>query len=290
MALAQILVSSLDCIQSQTLGKGYLRSSFYEYLMALKDRLGKARFYTKVAAFMVLMLVAGFFLLVSIFGIVEFLLTKNSTFLIGGIFSFFLFFVIGMISKRLEPAYRKFEESMQKGRKTTYEDLKENWLFLLIIPGIIAFSLVFESYFLQFPPAISGNLAQDMLKSVLTIDGIVIGFDGVILAQFLWAIHSKGNILYDLILKEDYDIQKLNSEVKGLNRKRIATIFVAFYSTLPILASIFYCFTNLALIDGKETVSPRDVMFQPLLWLCAGVMLLIISTMQTNLLPTTQEK
>jgi hypothetical protein len=245
--------------------------------------------YLKAALFVILMLVAGFFLVIFfIAGIIGALVTGDYTLFIGGVFFFILFILVGSIAKKLEPAWKEFEDVRGIKPKSTREALKDSLPFLAILILTMVLGFLLESYFLSFPPTISPDLAQEMLKSILTIDGILIGFCGVVLAQFLWAIHSKGNVIYEQMITHKGDeatIQNLNGELERLGRTRLTVIASVFYSMMPLLASILLCLSNLTLIEGNEPISTKTLMFNPILTLMVGIMLLAIVTLQTSLLP-----
>ena len=145
-----------------------------------------------------------------------------------------------------------------------------------------------EWYFSLFSASISKVSAHEILGYILTIDGILLGFYGVILAQFLWAIHSKGNLIYEQMIanKTDDDVSThLNEELSKLGKDRIWVIVGMFYATMPILASFLLCLTKLPLTEGNDTVSPRIVLYDPVTTLVVGIVLLVCIALMTNLLP-----
>jgi len=197
-----------------------------------------------------------------------------------------------LIAKKFETAWVEFERLMGIKQRTRRESFKESLpLFLLIVIALI-FAWILESYFLSFPTSISSELAKEMLKTILTIDGILIGFDGVVLAQLLWAIHSKGNIIYEKIIekpKGQQTLHELKEELKRLGRKRIGIIISMFYSMMPILASILLSLNKLPLAYGLEEVSPRELLYDPLSGLMVGVIILVYVMLYTNLLPSLED-
>jgi MFS family permease len=259
--------------------------------MTIERGSSKRATYLRATLYAILMLIAGFFLVIAFLGgIIGPLLTGNYALFAGGIIFFVLFLVVGTIAKKFEPAWQKFEELRGIKKKTTREALKDNATFIIMVLLTLAFGIIYESYFLSFPPTLPSILAQEILKSILTIDGILIGFSGVVLAQFLWAIHSKGNTIYEQMIvnrKEKDIIRELNEELWRLGKVRLAAIGAAFYSLMPLLASILICINHLPMTVGTEAVSPRTLLFDPILAMIAGIMLLAIGTFQINLLPRT---
>jgi hypothetical protein len=253
----------------------------------------KRNIYIKAALYIILILIAGFFLVIFIFGgVMGLLLTGNTEHIISGIVYFVLFIIVASLAKKLENAYEEFERIRGIKKQTTRENFKENLPFILVIISTLIFAWIFESYFLSFQSNISSELAIEILKTILTVNGILIGFDGVVLAQLLWAIHSKGNIIYEKMLEKagkEEIVQELKKEIKQLSRKRLRVIASIFYSMMPLLASILLSLNKLTLTYGLEVVSPRELLFDPLLGLLTGVILLILVMLQTNLLPSLEK-
>lgn len=245
--------------------------------------------YVKAALFIILVLVAGFFLVIFFLaGIIGALLTGDFTLFFGGVIFFIISMALTAVARRLEPAWEEFERIRGIRPKTRREALKESLPFFGTILFTIVFAWIFESYFVSFHPTISPDLAKEILKAILTVDGILIGFYGVILAQVLSAIHSRGNVIYEQMIEKREDepiLQELNREVERLGRSRMLTIGAVFYSMMPLLASILLCLSRLTLIEATNQISTRELMFDPILAMIVGIVLLALTMLQTNPLP-----
>lgn len=251
--------------------------------------------YIKAVFFIIFLFVAGLNLLVFFFGgVIGSLMTGNYLLFLGGLFYLFLFFVFMFIVRKLEPAWEEAQARLgfKPKPKTTKEAFKESLptFGIIIVAFVVAFGL--ELYFNQFPPTISKELASEILRSTLTIDGILLGFYGVILAQFLWAIHSKGNLIYEQMITNTTNndvIAYLNEDLDKLGKSRLWVIIGMFYSTMPILASFLLCFTKLPLTQGSDVgndmVAVRTVLYDPLSTTITGIILLVWVSLTTNLLP-----
>jgi len=253
----------------------------------------KKSIYLRAALFLVLVLVAGFFLVLFVLGgIIGSISTGDWEPLIGGAIYFVLFLIVMSIAKKFEKAWVEFERLIGIKQRTRRENLKESLPLVLLIIIALFFAWILESYFLSFPTSISPELAREMLKTILTVDGILIGFDGVILAQLLWAIHSKGNIIYEKILEnpeQKQTLHELKNELKRLGRKRLGVIISMFYSMMPLLASILLCLNKLPLAYGIKEVSPRELLYDPISGLIVGVIILVYVMLYTNLLPSLED-
>jgi len=249
----------------------------------------KTKVYLRAILFIVLTIIAGFFLLIAFLGgIIGAFLTGNFGLVAGGIFYFVLFVVTMFIARKFEPDWRKFEELRGLKRKTTRESIKDGLPMLVVMISALVLAAIFEEYFLGFPSQISGSLGKEILNSILTIDGIIIGLCGVVLAQFLWAIHSKGNILFEqmIINRKDKEVTAwLNSELDSLSRVRFGTVVLIFFSVIPPLASFLFCLVRLPMTEGVEFVSAKSLLYDPITIMIVGVVALIWVTSQVNLLP-----
>lgn len=251
--------------------------------------------YIKAALFIFVLLLAGLSLLIFFFGgVIGSLMTGNYLLFLGGLFYFFFFVLLMSIARKLEPAWEEVQAVLgfKPKPKTTKEAFKEALPSFGIL--ILAFAVYFllEWYFNMFPPAISKELAHEMIGSILTIDGILLGFYGVMLAQFLWAIHSKGNLIYEQMItnRANNDVTAhLNEELSKLGRQRLAVVIGMFYATIPILASFLLCLIKLPLTEGSgignDTIAVRTALYDPVAALIVGVVLLVAISLMTNLLP-----
>jgi len=247
--------------------------------------------YIKAAIFLIVLFLAGLNLLSFFFvGVVGSLLTRNYLLFLVGLLYFFIFLVLMFIARKLEPAWEEFQAVLgfKPKKKTTKEALKESLPLFAILVLAIVVHVTLELYFTQLPSAISKELAHEILRSLLTIDGILLGFYGVILAQFLWAIHSKGNLIYEqmIVHRTDNDVTvRLNEECRRLGKDRLWVIIGMFYATTPILASFLLTLTKMPLTEGTGTIAVRTVMYDPISTMIVGIILLIAISLMINLLP-----
>lgn len=252
------------------------------------------KLYIKAALFLVFMFLAGISLLIFfIGGVIGSLVTGNYLLFLGGLFYFIIFIILTFIARKLEPAWEQLQSVLgfKPKPKTTREALKETapTIALLIITISVYFGI--DWYLTLYPSSINIGIAHEMLGSILTVDGILIGFNGVVLAQLLWAIHSKGNLIYEQMIKnrdQNYVVENLNEELNQLGRQRTVVISLMFYALMPILASFLLCLMKLPLTVaslGNQTISTRMVLYDPLAAMITGILLLAVVSLMANLLP-----
>jgi len=247
--------------------------------------------YLKAALFVILVFLAGLHLLIFfLVSIVGSLMTGSYLLFLGGLFFFLIFIVLMFIARKLEPAWDEVQARLgfKPKPKSTKEALKESLPLFAILAVTFAIALILEWYFNEFPSSVNKELAREMLRSLMTIDGILLGFYGVILAHLLWAIHSKGNLIYELLISErvDRDVSAhLNEELNRLGRTRLGAVLSMFYALAPTLASFLLCLTKLPLTEGSGTIAVRSAMFDPVLAMITGIVLLVYMLLMNDLLP-----
>jgi MFS family permease len=239
--------------------------------------------------FMVLVLIAAFILLIAfVGGIIGALATGNYSLFAGGIILFLFAMAIALVAKKFESDFRQFQKYTGVKKKTTRELIKENLPFIFLLLASVVLAFVFEEYFLSFPSNISSSLGKEILNSMLTLDGIMIGFCGVVVAQFLWAIHSKGNILFEQMIVKNQEartLELIDGELETLRKIRLEAIVTVFYSLIPILASFLICLMRLPMTEGVNVISTKALLYDPITSLLIGVFLLVWATAKVNLLP-----
>jgi hypothetical protein len=252
------------------------------------------KIYVKAALFFVFLFLACVsWALFFLYGVVPSLTTGNYLLFLRGLVFLIMFVVFTFAGRKLEPAWEQVQSILgfKPKPKSTKEALKETAPTIALLIVALSVYAGIDWYFTLFPTSMSVDLAHEMLTSILTVDGILIGFNGVILAQLLWAIHSKGNLIYEqLISNRTHDdvVANLGEELNRLGRQRTVVIVGMFYAATPILASFLLCIMKLPLTAtsfGNDAVSPRMVLYDPLAAMITGIILLATVSLLANLLP-----
>jgi hypothetical protein len=243
----------------------------------------------KLVAYFLFGLFMFFSLLCFLAGLIGFVVIRDWNLLVGGFLWFTIFFGTGLVVRRLklESTWKAYEQRKGIKPKTLREILSASTKGLLVLVCVIIFSYFFQTYILSYPETITIGLAQDVMKSIMSLNGILIGFSGVIYAQLLWAIHSKGNTLYQYLLSTNPTNvdNHLQQELDKLHQSRITMFINILYSTVPFVYSILLCLNKMATIQGN-TVSTRILIEQPILWTIVGIGLMCYALVRIDLLPS----
>ena len=167
----------------------------------------------------------------------------------------------------------------------------------LLVVGVIfcviyALLYILISYLTIFPSTITPNLAMELLKAILQVNGFLIGFAGIIFAQLLRGLYSQQAALEQLRLKSAPEIvspgsgSKYVSMIADIKYKRQ---FLAVSAVLNVFCFVASIFSSLARIAWTwQEGPPHAVTFflsEPLLFLTIGIMLLFFIIVYVELRP-----
>jgi len=235
-----------------------------------------------------------FFLFLSVVGIIAWITTGYVEFLVGSVIFFVFFIPCGYIVKKFEPEWRQFERRRGYTPPTTTDSFKSILKGLAWVVASFLLLLLLNQYFRLFPQSIEPNLAIEIIKAIIQINGILIGFSGLVFAQLLWAIHSQQNVVYQeklaegrlqigegaIVVRED-----LYERLKVLEATRRSMIVNIFFTVVPFVVSILISLSKMAWVGSYEGGYPiRMLLWDPLFWLVFGICFFTLVTMRTKLI------
>jgi len=252
-------------------------------------------FYLKLFLFMISLLLFSIVIIFGFLSIIAFLSSGNVTSLIEAIFLFVIFLITMVGVKKLQPVWFEYQRMRGIKQKTRYEAIKDGLPDIGFWVLVFVFYWLFEYYFdtILFS-SISAKLTKELLGNLITFDGILIGFFGIVFAQFLSAIHNKGNIIYKQMLQNHANPRKihyLNRELNLLKKNRRVVIFSIFYAFGFLIISVLLSYGKITSLEQMEDIliSTRDMFFWPLLTTIAAIIAIIMSVFQLDLLPSIEE-
>jgi len=167
-------------------------------------------------------------------------------FLVTSIVIFFLTLIPGYILTKHSDVVNEFQEKIQyePPEKTTTKFKVIRYLFYIIT--IYLLNNFFSNFIGPFPQDIDGSLALDILKIIISTNGVLIGFSGLIFFRILpnKLLNKRGHIL--LI-------------------------------TLLFLSSILKGITNMSWIDKSSNVITNDVLLAPIQFMMFGIYAFIVT-------------
>jgi hypothetical protein len=144
-----------------------------------------------------------------------------------------------------------------------------------------------------FPEFLSIETAKELLNIMITVNGLLLGFVGVVYAQILSTIIGQQNILYRSILDKGDETSDKNKSLEFLDLKRYTLSFTTFFTFGFLLVSIFSSMANIAMISQYEltdTYSTFGFLYGPVLFMMIAVILVAVSLMAVPLRPPLEPK
>ena len=150
---------------------------------------------------------------------------------------------------------------------------------------------IVASYLTIFPSPVSPNIAVEILKAILQVNGFLIGFIGVIFAQLLRGLYSQQAAIQQERFKlvTETVSPKPDKHLDLIDKIKDARRSVAVFAILDIicfLISILYSLAQIAWIwEEGPPVAITFLVGGPLLYLITGIMFLFYTIIYVEFRP-----
>jgi hypothetical protein len=140
-----------------------------------------------------------------------------------------------------------------------------------------------------FPDYIRPPGASELMKTLIEVSGILIGFSGIIYAQLFSSLSSQQNVILTRILEKPDKSDALKTYLKEYDIKWQAVALAAVWTFALLLFSILASLINLvnvaALDPEKDTIAPFGLSFFSLFFIIGAMFLVIIALSGLSLKP-----
>jgi predicted RNA-binding Zn-ribbon protein involved in translation (DUF1610 family) len=167
---------------------------------------------------------------------------------------------------------------------------------IYFIIAIIAVVTVFEvsfsvtRFFPDYVPISDGN---DLLNIMISVDGILLGFVGIVFAQLLSSVSAQQNVLYQRILEKPLEAEENKKTYDFLDGQKYALSLVTVITFGSLIGSIFISMANIAknsLLKSTDTFATFALLFGPLLYTIIAVVFLTLALAILPLKPSLVKK
>jgi len=164
-----------------------------------------------------------------------------------------------IVSKTLALYYSlKSKISKEKILEWIFSILKATGYTGLILFAIYLLLSIVSSIVQWFPQTMPPKTAFEILRMIVEVNGVLIGFSGIIFAQLLWALNSQQNIAYENLLQE-LSKGDLETYLKKFDDRRRDLIVYVFFTSVLFLGSIINSLREMAIISRAEFFGFREV-------------------------------
>jgi len=148
-----------------------------------------------------------------------------------------------------------------------------------------------------FPPYTKSQTVSDILRSLVEVDGILLGFVGIVFAQMFGSLMDQQNIVYDKLLDEpDRSSERSKAREKYLEvfeEKRNNLVFAMLFTFLLLVWSVFDSLKQIAdssMSDPTASIFTWGYIQTPILLTIGGIAVLLLSVFAFSLKPPSLEK
>lgn len=141
-----------------------------------------------------------------------------------------------------------------------------------VVAGVVVIGIGFFGYFVvdwTFPSEVPATDAIEILKAIISIDGVLLGFLGVILLLFF----SSNNAALDRI--KDIHALSVSKRSEELASDRRTITILAIVSFGLLILSVLTSIVDMAGIPTGNLTSPHSSFVWPIGFLMAGLIMLI---------------
>jgi predicted nucleic acid-binding Zn ribbon protein len=131
-----------------------------------------------------------------------------------------------------------------------------------------------------FPEYVPISNANDLLNSVINVDGILLGFVGIVFAQLLSSIMDQQNVIYERILEKPDEAAENMKSLEFMDARKCGLSLITVVTFGSLLGSIFVSLANIAKnskLLPTDTYATFGILFGPLLYTIIAVILLTLA-------------
>jgi H+/gluconate symporter-like permease len=189
--------------------------------------------------------------------------------------------------------------------KISKEKIKQ-WIksFLTVIVWVVAI-LIFIYGFLNwtasvvkyFPPYTKPQTVSDILRALVEVDGILLGFVGIVFAQMFGSLMDQQNIVYNKLLdeleRESASANAREEYLEAFEEKRNNLAFAMLLTFGLLVLSIFESLKQIAamsLQDATAYIFTWTYLQNPMTFTLGGVAVLLLSVFAFSLRPPSLRK
>jgi hypothetical protein len=193
------------------------------------------------------------------------------------------------IERTIEESFGAKDETSFKIRSMSRREKILRYLALFLVSIFIVIIVFYAALIILklFPDYILVSSENSLLNIIINVDGILLGFTGIIFAQLLSSIMDQQNTLFQSALDKGDTTLNKKKTIEFLDFRRNGLAIDAGAIFLFLLMSIFYAMSNIAKISSYSATDTfaSSILFGPLLLLMLGVVLLMVAFIAMPMTP-----
>jgi hypothetical protein len=151
-------------------------------------------------------------------------------------------------------------------------------IFIVESAVIVAF-LIASGISLSFPNYISVQGVTNLMQALVTLDGVVLGFTGVVYAQLFSSVLDQQNTIFEKMLSNQKQYSRYESFLEEYSKRKNALVIATIATFTCLLISILTSLVGLARISMynpvTDTYAPFGIAIYPMFFLVDAVIVLV---------------
>lgn len=132
-----------------------------------------------------------------------------------------------------------------------------------------------------FPDYIKVQGTIDLMKALVDVDGVLLGFMGIVYAQLFSSVMGQQNIIFQKMLGARKKHSQYEAYLKEYSSRKKTLVITTIATFTLLLMSILASLVGLARVSlydpTKDTYAPFSLTFLPMLYIVQAVALLVIA-------------
>ena len=207
------------------------------------------------------------------------------------------------MQKKLMGAYRKLITTLRNNGKMIIEVLNSDASKQIAKAYGLVFTITFLFFGIAylavnisgaFPDYVTPQAASEIVNALINVDGLLLGFTGVIYAQLFSGLMQQQNTIIQKSLDNLSSQSYYERSMNEFSKRRSALIFAMTISFTFLLGSIISAIINLSTISSldqvKDKIAPFGATVLPIFLLVFSVVVLFVALAGTSFRPPSNKK
>ena len=146
----------------------------------------------------------------------------------------------------------------------------------------------------SFPDYIKVQGVTELMQSLVSVDGVILGFTGVVFAQLFSSVMDQQNTIFGRMLSNKKIYHQYENFLEEYSKRKTSLVIATISTFTLLLASILTSLVGLARMSTynatTDTYAPFSVSFFPVLLLVESIFVLVIALVALPMGPPKQNE
>jgi hypothetical protein len=160
---------------------------------------------------------------------------------------------------------------------------------ILVETAVIVAYFIAAGISLSFPNYISVQGVTNLMQALVTLDGVILGFTGIVYAQLFSSVMDQQNTIFEKMLSNQKQYSRCENFLKEYSKRKTALMIATIGTFTCLLSSILTSLIGLARISMynpiTDTYAPFGIAIFPMFFLIDGITVLVFALVALPMSP-----